>query len=84
MSMNIGDPITPPFPIPVDEAQNIAERYVYDQVIIVAWNAETGRTHITTYGTLDEYKRMAAQGGDFVAKTLGLENPTVYEDKVPR
>ena len=70
-------------PIPVAEAQGIAERFHYDQVIIVAWNAETGGTHITTYGTLQQYKKMAAQGGDYIAKTLGLEQPTrVYEDYV--
>jgi hypothetical protein len=69
-------------PIPVGEATKIAEWYNYDQVIIVAWNAETGGTHITTFGTLPKYKKMAAQGGDRIAEILGLEGQTVYEDYV--
>ncbi len=69
-------------PIPVAEAERIADTYAYDQVIIVAWNAETGGTHITTFGTKPEHKKMAAQGGDRVAEILGLEGQIVYEDYV--
>jgi len=69
-------------PIPVAEARRIAEEYAYDQVIIVAWNAETGGLHITTYGTLPQFKKMAAQGGDRIAEILGLEGQKVYEDYV--
>ncbi len=69
-------------PIPVAEARRIAEEFSYDQVIIVAWNAETGGTHITTHGTEPQFKKMAAQGGDRIAKILGLEGQAVYEDYV--
>ncbi|HZI17839.1 MAG TPA: hypothetical protein VEY09_04515 [Pyrinomonadaceae bacterium] len=71
-----------PAPIPVADAKRIAEERGYDQVIIVAWNAETGKNHITTYGTEPAQKKMAAQGGDRIAEILGLENATVYEDYV--
>lgn len=69
-------------PIPVAEASRIAEAFHYDQVIIVAWNAETGGTHITTYGTQEQFKKQAAQGGDLIAEILGLEGQTVHEDYV--
>ena len=69
-------------PIPVAEAKRIAETYGYDQVIIVAWDAETGGTHITTFGTRTEHKKLAAQGGARIAEILGLEGQTVYEDYV--
>jgi hypothetical protein len=69
-------------PIPVAEAKRIAEQYAYDQVIVVAWNGETGSTHITTFGTKPEYKKMAAQGGDRIAEILGLEGQKIYEDYV--
>jgi hypothetical protein len=67
-------------PVPVSEAQAIAEKYGKDQVLIFAWERREGRTHITTYGTTPVYKQMAAQGGDRVADILGLEGRRIYEN----
>ena len=68
--------------IPVAEAKRVADSYAYDQIIIVGWNAETAGTHITTYGTKAEFKKMAARGGDRIAEILGLEGQEIYEDYV--
>ena len=57
--------------IPIASAKRIALDYDYDQVIIVAWNAESGRQHVTTFGTTLEHCERAAQGGNFVKKALG-------------
>lgn len=41
--------------IPIKVAQDIADKYDYDQVIIIARNIETGGEHVTTYGKTSEH-----------------------------
>lgn len=45
--------------------------YGWDQVIVVAWDANTGSEHVTTWGSNAKYCNQAAEGGNFVKKALG-------------
>ena len=57
--------------IPISAAKEIAEKYDYDQVIIIA--RKVGRNeHCTTYGTNREHCSIAARCGDFLKyKVMG-------------
>jgi hypothetical protein len=57
--------------VPITAAKKIAEEFDKDQVIVVCWDKEHGRTHVTTYGKTTEDCAQAAQGGNFVKKALG-------------
>ena len=59
-------------PIPIKVAEEIAIKFDKDQVIIVTWDKKHGRTHVTTYGKTLEECKLAADGGNFVKKALGL------------
>jgi hypothetical protein len=68
-------------PIPVLEARAIAEKYGKDQVLVFAWDRESGHMHVTTYGKTLEDKEMAAAGGDRVAAILcDISQKVVFED----
>jgi hypothetical protein len=58
-------------PIPISAAKEIAKKYDKQQVIIVAWDAQHGREHVTTYGTTKVACEQAATGGNKVKKALG-------------
>lgn len=49
--------------IPITAAKAIAERYGYDQVVIVARSVGNGE-HVTTYGTSKVHCDIAARIGD--------------------
>jgi len=51
-------------PIPISAAGDIAKRYGYDQVIIVARAIDKGE-HVTTYGKDRANCEVAAKIGDF-------------------
>lgn len=57
--------------VPISAAQNIADDFEKDQVIIVCWDKHHGRTHVTTYGRTIDDCRQAANGGNLVKKALG-------------
>lgn len=51
--------------IPITAAKQIADRYDYDQVIIIA--RKVGRNeHVTTYGVDKDNCNIAARIGDFI------------------
>jgi hypothetical protein len=53
-------------PIPIHAGRDIAERYGYDQVIIVARKVgDSGGEHVTTYGRDKAHCDVAAKIGDF-------------------
>lgn len=54
--------------IPISAAQEIANKFDKDQVIIVTWDKTHGRTHVTTYGKTLEECKLAADGGNLVKK----------------
>ena len=57
-------------PIPISAAKLIAEKYGYDQVVIIArgvsGEARRGGEHVTTYGVSKEHCKVAADIGDFL------------------
>ena len=54
-------------PIPISEGKKIAEKYGYNQVIIIARAVgENGGEHVTTYGTDKENCDVAAMIGNFL------------------
>ena len=56
--------------IPITAAKKIANDFIWQQVIIVAWSPKEGTTHVTTYGkTLDDCKK-AAENGNLIKKNL--------------
>ncbi len=58
-------------PIPISAAKAIAEKYGYDQVIIVARKiGDGGREHCTTYGRDKDNCEVAARIGDFFKHEL--------------
>ena len=59
--------------IPIQDAKQIAQKYDYDQVIIIARKiGEDGGEHVTTYGINKEHCRVSAKIGDFLKyKVMG-------------
>lgn len=60
--------------IPVSAAAEIGKKFNKDQVIVVAWDLETGETWVTTWGSNKVQCVQAAEGGNFVKKALGWPN----------
>jgi hypothetical protein len=65
-------------PIPIKAAQEIAEKYGYDQVIVyarkVGANPDPHGEHMTTYGVDKEHCSCAAKIGNFLKyKIMGWE-----------
>lgn len=60
-------------PIPISAGKEIAEKYDYDQVVIIARKVgENGGEHVTTYGVNKVHCDVAAQIGDFLKyKVMG-------------
>jgi len=57
--------------IPISAAKDISKRFGQDEVIIVTWDKVNNRTHVITYGKTIKQCAEAAQGGNFVKKSLG-------------
>ena len=51
--------------IPIEVAKEIAEKYDYDQIIIVARKVDS-HEHVTTYGKNKTHCDIAAKCGDFL------------------
>jgi len=57
--------------IPISAAKQIAEKYGYDQVVVIARAVGEGE-HVTTYGKDKANCKVAAQIGDFLKfKVMG-------------
>jgi hypothetical protein len=69
--------------IPISSAQNIGKSFGYTQVIITAFDKETGITNVTTWGKSQSDCEQAAVGGNFVKKALGWP-PEKCKDKPAR
>jgi hypothetical protein len=69
-------------PIPVLVAQNAAELFEKDMVVILAYDSIYHLTHTTTYGKTPEQKEIAADAGERCAVALGcaIEAKRDYED----
>lgn len=59
--------------IPIKAAEEVAKRFGYDQVVIVARKVgDGGGEHVTTYGVSKEHCAVAARIGDFLKyKVMG-------------
>lgn len=68
-------------PISVRVAEGIADRFGYDQVIIIARKVgEGGGEHLTTYGSDQENCKIAARIGAFLKfKVMGWVGETKYD-----
>ena len=54
-------------PIPIKAAKDIARKYGYDQVVVIARKVgENGGEHVTTYGINTENCAVAARIGNFI------------------
>ena len=67
--------------IPISEAEKFCNDYQKDQVIILAWDRNSGDTWVTTYGKSDEDSAMAAQGANMVKDFLDLKRE---KDEIPK
>jgi hypothetical protein len=56
--------------IPITAAKRFAHEQSCKQVIVLAWDGE--RTHVVTYGITPTHCKQAAQGGQKLARFLGL------------
>ena len=54
--------------IPIKAAIDIAKRYGYDQVIILAINTASNLQHVTTFGRSVVDACQAAQGGNYIKR----------------
>lgn len=69
--------------IPIQSAKDIGQQFGYTQVIITAFDKETGVTSVVTWGKSQEDCEQAAIGGNFVKKALGWP-PEKCNDKPAR
>lgn len=56
--------------IPIFEAKNIGQKYGHTQVIVVAWDDQTGTTSVTTWGKDPKQSEQAAKGGNAVKRSF--------------
>lgn len=71
-------------PIPVSAGKEIANRYGYDQVVIIARRVgedpDPHGEHVTTYGRNREHCAVAARTGNFLKhKVMGWLEETKHE-----
>ena len=59
--------------IPISWAKKIANELGYTQVVIHAYDGETGTQHVTTYGKSLEDCDNAAKGGNAIKKLLNWD-----------
>lgn len=57
--------------IPIKDAKEIGNKHGYSQVIIVAWDGDTGIESVCTWGKTLQDCKQAADGGNFVKRALG-------------
>src|ERR1017187_5291804 len=75
--------------IPIKAAKEIAEKYGYDQVVIIARKVgedpEPHGEHVTTYGRTKEHCAVAAQIGNFLTtKVMGWIETKKQVNQLPK
>lgn len=68
--------------IPIAAAKRISEDYGYSQIIIHAYDGETGIHNVTTYGKSLSDCENAAKGGNAIKKLLGWENSDAVPERI--
>lgn len=61
-------------PIPIAAARELAEKYGYDQVVILGADREQSKNHVATYGVTKEHCDEAAKTGEFIGRVLGPQD----------
>lgn len=57
--------------IPINAAKSISKKYEYPEIVIFAYDPETGKQHVTTYGKTKDQCIDAAKAGNFLKRSLG-------------
>ena len=57
--------------IPIAIAKEISKKYEYPEIVIFAYDPDSGQQHITTYGESVEQCEDAAKAGNYLKKRLG-------------
>jgi len=57
--------------IPIKAARDISDKYEFPEVVIFAYDPETGKQHVTTYGKTKNNCIDAAKAGNYLKKALG-------------
>jgi hypothetical protein len=57
--------------IPIAAAKRISNDYEYPEVVIFAYDPDSGDQHVTTYGKTLEQCKDAARAGNYLKKALG-------------
>lgn len=58
-------------PIPISAAKKISKDSNYPEIVIFAYDPESGMQHVTTYGATVEQCKDAAKAGNYLKKALG-------------
>ncbi len=57
--------------IPISAAKGISKQYNVPEVVIFAYDPDTGIQHVTTYGKTKDQCIDAAKAGNYLKKSLG-------------
>lgn len=68
--------------LPISAAGDVAKKYGLDQVILVAWDSETGEVYAVSYGKDKVNCKQAAEGVSFVKKSLGFSEKECWAEEV--
>lgn len=59
--------------IPVESAKELSTKYDYPEIVIFAYDPETGEQHVTTYGKSLKQSKDAAKAGNHLKLHLGWD-----------
>ncbi len=57
--------------IPIEAAKTISKKYEFPEVVIFAYDPDTGKQHVTTYGKTKKHCISAAEAGNYLKSALG-------------
>ena len=69
-------------PVPVAEAVRIADKFHKDLAVILTWDLDTQKLHVTTWGRVEALRDAACKLGEIAAQAAGADvsKSTWYED----
>lgn len=56
--------------VPIEAARLIANKYNKEQVVIICWDEDHGKTHVTTYGTTKKHCEWATKLGNIIKRDV--------------
>jgi hypothetical protein len=66
--------------IPIAAAKRISTDYEYPEVVIFAYDPESGDQHVTTFGKSLEQCKDAARAGNYLKKALGWPDDLCHSE----